>query len=120
MRLRFDGLKAHHDRIWSGDLATTLYAIHEAPWGGKWCGLGGKKQPHKISKGEIGHILRRQWEITSPRLRIPLWTSPGSGATLGESREGTRIWCTRFTISVLQGRSAAIAMPSRLSRICAG
>ena len=32
MRLRFDGLKAHHDRIWSG--ATALYAIHKAPWGG--------------------------------------------------------------------------------------
>ena len=35
MRLRFDELKAHHDRIWSGDLATALYAIHEAPWGGE-------------------------------------------------------------------------------------
>jgi len=29
--LRFDGFKAHHDHIWSGDLATALYAIHEVP-----------------------------------------------------------------------------------------
>jgi hypothetical protein len=35
MLLRFDGFKAHHDRFWSGDLATTLYVIHEAPWGGE-------------------------------------------------------------------------------------
>jgi len=30
------------------------------------------------------------------------------------------LWRTRFTISLLRARSAAIAMPSRLSRICAG
>ena len=70
VRKVFDGLKAHHDRIWSEPLTKGMHALHDSPWGGEFCGLDGKKQPHNISAGEIGHILRKEWEIHSVPVRI--------------------------------------------------
>ena len=77
IRKVFDGLTVHPDRIWSEELADKLHEIHESPWGCEFRGLDGKKQPHKISKGEIGHILRRTWEIQPQSVRIGAKTSKG-------------------------------------------
>jgi hypothetical protein len=77
IRKVFDGLTVHPDRIWSEELADKLHEIHESPWGCEFCGLDGKKQPHKISKGEIGHILRRTCEIQPQSVRIGAKTSKG-------------------------------------------
>ena len=73
----FDGLKMHPDRIWSENLVKGLHQIHESPWGGEWCGLDGKKQPHKISQGEYGHIIAKEWEIRSGSVRIGSTTKKG-------------------------------------------
>jgi hypothetical protein len=75
----FVGLTPPHprDRIWSDTLEKQLHEIHESPWGGEFTGLDGRKQPHKISKGEIGHILRRLWEITPRSIRIGNTTKKG-------------------------------------------
>src|SRR6516162_3944669 len=113
MRLRFDGLKAHHDRIWpaiSYGAVMPFMKLRGAASGADLTARNNRTRSVKV----------RLDTSSDANGKSHLWKSPGSGATLGESREGTRIWCTRFTISVLRGRSAAIAMPLRLSRICAG
>jgi hypothetical protein len=70
IRRVFDGLNAHRDRIWSEQLVKGLHALHDSPWGGEFTGVDGKKQPHRLTAGEMGHILRRHWEIRSGPVRI--------------------------------------------------
>jgi Protein of unknown function (DUF3631) len=70
IRRVFDGLNAHHDRIWSDPLVKGLHALHDSPWSSEFTGLDDKKNPHKITAGELGHILRKEWEIRSGPVRI--------------------------------------------------
>jgi hypothetical protein len=72
-----DGLTVHPDRIWTEDAVKKLHEIHESPWGGEFTGLDGKKQPHKISQGELGNILRKEWEIAAQSVRIGDETKKG-------------------------------------------
>jgi hypothetical protein len=77
IKIVFDGLRTHQDRIWSEDLVEKLHDIHESPWGGEFCGFEGTKQPHKLSKGELGHALFKKWEIKSQSVRIGSVTKKG-------------------------------------------
>lgn len=79
LRKVFDGLKAPHprDHIWSETAAQMLREIHEAPWGGEWCGADDKGRPHPITDRELSRFLRKQWEVQSKSVRIADVTKKG-------------------------------------------